>query len=279
MKYLLFAILCSSALTLFLRAFSEDSGNRYGILLGNYIACCALAFCTSQNRASLFSLSIGTIALCLYGGIFYLLGILAIQSSLRENGSALTSAFSKLGMTVTLTVSAIFFHETLSALSVLGIFIALAAILVINHDPDQHGKVPALLLITFAANGLADLFAKLFEEFCSPSEENGALFLLFFIAGILTFILSVRERHQTGKAITKAAFLTGILAGIPNYCASLFMIRALNCLPAVFVYPVFSVGTILTVMTCGSFLFHEHLNGFQKIGLLLVILALIFLNL
>lgn len=279
MTDLVLAILCSSALALFLKAASFESGNRYGILLGNYISCFTLAFLTAENKSAMFSLSGITVLLAILGGVFFLLGLIAIQKSIPENGAALTSAFSKLGMIVSLFLSVVFFREKITLYSLLGIGISLLAILVVNHDPNHRGDVPVLLLFTLAVNGIADSFARLFREFCPSAEENGFLFLLFLTAGILTFLLSRKEKRDTGKSVSARAFLLGILAGVPNYYSSLFLIRALITLPAVFVYPVFSVGSILTIMTLSALLFHERLSSFQKGGLFLVILALVFLNL
>jgi len=280
MKDLVLAILSSSALTLFLRAFSDESGSRYGILLGNYIACTMLAFLTAGNRSAMFFLSAGTVILGILAGIFFLLGLLAIQAGIAENGAALTAAFSKLGMCVPLLFSVVFFQERLRFFSACGILLAILAILIVHHDPARK-KSPAgkLLVLTLLANGIADSFAKLFEVFASPAEENGYLFLVFLTAAFLTFLLFLRERKTEGKPITPKAFFFGLLAGFPNYFSSLFLLHALNALPAVFVYPAFCVGAILTVLVLSVILFRERLNAFQTAGLFLVIPALILLYL
>ena len=280
MKDLLLAILSSSALTLFLKAFSKDSENRYGILLGNYIACTMLAFLTAREKSVMFVLSKEAVILGILAGIFFLLGLLAIQAGVIRNGAALTSAFSKLGMTVPLLLSVLLFHERLRLTAAAGILLAVGAIFVVYYDPaGKGGTAASLLLFTLLANGIADSFAKLFEVFCTPAEENGYLFLVFLTAAILTLLLFLRERKTNGKTALPKTFLFGMLAGIPNYFSSLFLLHALGSLPAVFVYPVFSVGAILTVMVLSILLFREHLNTYQKAGLFLVILALILLYL
>ena len=43
MHYLLLAILCSAAMAIVLKRFKDPAGNRYGIILGNYLTCVVIA--------------------------------------------------------------------------------------------------------------------------------------------------------------------------------------------------------------------------------------------
>ena len=275
MTSLILAIFCSSALALILKA-ADSSGNRYGILLGNYIVCAAIALVSCRFR---IVLSPVTAVLSISGGVLFLFGLLAMQRSISENGAALTSAFSKLGMIVSLFISVVFFHETLRPLPLAGIILSIPAILIIHHGSDNAGTKFGLLLLTMLGNGLADSMARFFQAFGSPEQETSYLFLLFFTAGILTLILAVREWKTTGNPITPRSLLYGAAAGIPNYYSSLFLLHALAALPAVLVYPIFSGGTILTVMTVSALVFHERIDRLQKTGLALILAALVLLNL
>ena len=63
-----------------------------------------------------------------------------------------------------------------------------------------------------------------------------------------------------------------------DFFSSKFLLGALESLSAVIVYPVFSVGTILTVTLAGVLLFRERLEKRQWIGMLLILAALVLLN-
>ena len=276
MASLLSAILCSSALALILKA-ADSEGNRYGILLGNYIVCAVIALFSCRFHIVLSPI---TAVLGIIGGILFLFGLLAMQKSISVNGASLTSAFSKLGMTVSLFISVVFFHETLRPLPLAGIFLSILAIFIIHHGTkDTAGTKFGLLLLTLLGNGLADSMARIFQAFGSPEQEESYLFVLFATAGILTLILALREWNRNSAPVTLRSLLYGAMAGIPNYFSSLFLIHALAVLPAVIVYPVFSGGTILTVMTASALLFHERIDRIQKAGLILVLIALVLLNL
>ena len=72
--------------------------------------------------------------------------------------------------------------------------------------------------------------------------------------------------------------LFGVLIGIPNFFSAKFLLRSLEELPAVIVYPTYSVATILLVTLAGVLVFRERLGKQQWIGLLAIMAALAMLN-
>ena len=51
----------------------------------------------------------------------------------------------------------------------------------------------------------------------------------------------------------------------------------LGSLPAVVVYPVFNVGTIIVITAAGALFFHEKLSRNKKCALLLILASLLFI--
>jgi multidrug transporter EmrE-like cation transporter len=72
--------------------------------------------------------------------------------------------------------------------------------------------------------------------------------------------------------------LFGTLIGIPNFFSAKFLLGALTELPAVVVYPTFSVAALLTVTLSGVAIFRERLSKTQWAALAAIIAALVFLN-
>ena len=85
-------------------------------------------------------------------------------------------------------------------------------------------------------------------------------------------MLRNRERID-GKAL-----LFGSLVGIANFFSAKFLLGALGQLPAVVVFPTYSVATMLVVTLVGIVFFRERLGTRQWIAFATVIAALIMLN-
>ncbi len=289
MLSLIIAASCSAALTLVLKIFRDPKGNRFGIILGNYLTCVLLAFVQMPEKGRIFDLHPSTLIMSGIGGFLYVSGLVFTQTSVQRNGATLTSAFSKLGLIVPLFISFLFFDEIPSLLKICGVLLAIAAILLMNYpSKTEKGeeKTPAkeksslvILLLTLFACGCSESMAKIFARLGDQREDTRYFFFLFLTAALLTFVLSVVETRKNGKTLRAAELGAGVLAGIPNYFSSYFLLQALLDLPAALVYPVFSVGSILLVAGGGMLFFRERLSRIQCMGFVLILGALVLLNL
>ncbi len=289
MLFLILAAFSSAVLTLVLKLFRNPEGNRFGILLGNYLTCALIAFLQMLEKGGVFAVSASTLVMSLIGGVLFVAGLVMIQTSVDRNGATLTAAFSKLGLIIPLLISFLFFGEVPSLLKLLGLGLTIGAILLINLGSGDKAQAAAgseegrisltVLLLTLLANGSAESMAKVFSHLGDPREDTRYFFFLFLTAAILTFLLSAAEKRKSGRRLRIRELAAGILAGIPNYFCSYFLLKALLELPATLVYPAFSVGSILLVTAAGALFFREKLSRRQLAGLGLILGALILLNL
>ena len=81
------------------------------------------------------------------------------------------------------------------------------------------------------------------------------------------------------ERVGAAEVLYGFAVGIPNYFCAKFLLAALESIPAVVVYPTFSVATILVVTLAGVALFKERLGKRQWTAVGIILVALVLLNL
>ncbi len=284
MIYLLLAIAGSASMSIVLKIFHTQNGNRYGILLGNYLTCLLTAGVLLPDKGLIFHGSPITVAFGAVGGFFFVGGLVMMQSSIARNGATMTAAFARLGLIIPLLISIVFLGERPGLLSVLGIALAFAALIVIHTEPGGEktsaaAGAPILLLLTLLMCGTSDGLAKLFERAGERSQDTLYFFYVFAMASLLTFALSVWEYRRTGKKIILRELLAGILVGIPNYFSSVLLLAALVRLPAFLVYPCFSTATILLVAVVSAFLFKEYPGRRQRAGLALILCALVLLNL
>ena len=282
--FLLIAIFSSAAMAVVLKIFRRQEGNRYGILLGNYLTCVILAFIMMPKGEGGFRAGSETWLAGVIAGFLFVAGLVAMQSSVRLNGAILTSAFSKLGLIIPLLVSFVFFAEPVRLIQLPGFIMVFAAFILISFDSEgtlggESGKVyPLLLILVLVFCGSADAMAKVYEQVGHPQNGGMYFLILFATAACLTFGLLIHEKIKNKCKVRWKEFAAGILVGIPNYFSSALLLKALTGLPASLVYPCFSAGTLLIVTLVALPVFKEKPGLKTWIGLGLIAGALILLN-
>ncbi len=284
--YLLLAILSSACVTIVLKVFDTQHGNRFAIILGNYLTCVVVALIRIPEHRILLSVNSKTLALGLFSGVLFVAGLVSMQSSIRINSAALTAAFAKLGLIVPLAAGILLFGERPDAVQTAGILLVFAAIFLLNRFERKTGhsgpssKVHTLpLLLVLLTCGGSDAMAKVFEHVGERQQDPVFFLYLFASAAVLTTGLMFHEYKKSGKPPYLREFAAGIAVGIPNFFSSAFLLKALLGLPAYIVYPCFSTGTILLILPVSIIFFHERFDRRTAAGLLVILAALVLLNL
>lgn len=273
MFYLLLAILSSTGVSLFLRLSKKYSNNNYSLLAMNYLMCILLSSQFHIDTLLIRNDFPITITLSIISGILFMISFVYLQRNIMSNGLVYSSLFSKLGLLVPLCISVLFFHEALTLISTIGIIIAIAGIIFLNQTEEHISNFKSLLFLLFIS-GFTDSQSKIFSEFGQSSNSDAYLFYTFFFA-LLTSLLFVYLRKQK---ITKYDLLFGFMIGIPNYYSARFLLASLHSLDALFVYPIYSVGTILTISLCGILFFKEKLSKQSIIAYVMMLVSIALLN-
>jgi len=277
MLFLLLAILSSAMISIIMRASASRVSAKMSMLAANYLVCALLGvsyagFDVVVPQASGFGV---TLWLGVLSGVLYLLGFVAFQANTRNHGIVLTSVFSKLGLLVPMVLSLVLFREVPSTAQWAGFCIAVAAIVLINWQKGGAARGFGIsLLVMLLFNGGADAMSKVYEVYGSASLSEQFLFYTFAVALVLRVALVVCKGEKPGVR----DILFGAAIGIPNFFSSKFLLLALTELPAVVVFPSFSIATMLMVTIAGILVFRERLRKTQWVALIMIIAALFLLN-
>ena len=277
MIFLLLAILSSSMISILMRVSSHRVSANFSMLAVNYLICTLLGAAYAGFRPVMpeqagFSM---TVWLGVISGILYLAGFVLVQYNTRKNGIVLTSFFTKLGLLVPVAMSMLIFKEAPTLNQVVGFCIALVAIALINFKKDDENKTFGFgLILMLLMCGGCDAMSKIFERFGSTEYADSYLFYTFVAALVLCTALVLYKKEKPGVR----ELLFGLLIGIPNFFSAKFLLGALTKLPAVVVYPSFSVATMLIATLAGVVAFRERLSKVQWAALVAIIVALVFLN-
>jgi len=269
---LVLAILSSALVSVMMRLGERHGKGRVSMLLCNYILCTALAAAFSGFKAGKgMTLTAG---LGLFNGCLYLGSFLLLQRCIQRSGVILSSTFMKLGVMVPTVLSVIVFREQPGVLQVIGILLSVAAILLMNGGKAERVTGLAGLVILLIAGGVTDGMSMVYEH-VGNAQNSGIFLLITFGTALMLCTVLTAVRHQR---VTKADVIDGVLIGIPNYFCAMFLLSALGSVPAVIVYPCFSVGTIAAVSAAGLLLFGERLTKRQWAAMAVIAAALVLLN-
>lgn len=277
MVNLLLAILSSALIAIIMRASSGRVKGDLSMLAVNYAICLALAGIYSgagivPEGGSGLAAAAGMGAV---NGAFYLASFMMMQTSTRKNGIVLTSLFMKLGLLVPMAVSVVGFGELPTPAQGAGFVIAVGAIVLINFEKGAltAGSKTGLMLLLLLGGG-GDAMAKIFET-AGPAElDDQFLLFTFAVALLLCAGCVIWKKERPGRR--ELAY--GALIGIPNFFSAKFLLKSLESLEAVIVYPAYSVATILVVTLTGVAVFGERLGKRQWIALAAILAALVLLN-
>lgn len=278
MIYLLLGILSSALVSIIMRISTHRIRANVSMLAVNYLLCLGMSLLYSTGELFPVSsqLPLGLFIGCI-NGFFYLGGFVLLQWSVKKNGIVLSSTFMKLGLLIPLLLSICIYRETPNVLQILGFLLAMAAIVLMNLDTRQKGLKGFNfgLLLLLIVGGSGDAMAKIFNESAASSLSEQFLVYTFAVALILSTALSFVKKEK----LRRNEILFGLLIGIPNFFSAKFILKALESIDAVIVYPTYSVATMLVLTLTGVCVFKERLRKPQWYALVLILGALTMLNL
>ena len=276
MFYLILAIMSSALVSVVMRISQRFTRNGMTVLATNYVMCTAAAAYLAGSPIPTGEGSALTIALGCISGVLYLLGFVLLQWNIRRGGVVLPATFQKLGVLVPTLAAITIFGETPRVTQLLGIVTAVAAIIFMQGRTEKAEKhlLPGLLA-ALLCGGLCDVMSKVFETWGNAAHGDCFLVFTFLVATALSIGLCVVKK----QSVTLPDVACGLVLGVPNYMSARFLLWALKEVPAVVVYPSFSVGTIIVVTLVGVLCFREKLEKRKLLALGLILGALVLLNL
>ena len=279
MIYLILAVLASTMVSVVMRLSTGKVKNNMSMLAANYVVCMLLSIANAGgNLLTPAEAMPGTVGMGIINGVLYLFSFLLLHYNMKRNGVVLASTFMKLGLLVSMAVSVIFFHEVPGVIQWVGFVIAVGAIILINYEKGSGGKSSGgqmWLIVLLLVSGLGDAMAKVFDSF-GDTAYSGQFFIYTFLTDLIAcVILALRAGER--PSLKEIGY--GLALGVPNFFSARLLLKSIEHLPAVLVYPTVSVAIILVVTMVGLVFFKEQLKKRQLIGIGAILVALVLLNL
>ncbi len=131
------------------------------------------------------------------------------------------------------------------------------------------------LLLLFLSDGFAAATTKTYRELGNNDIQSLFLLFIFTTAGVMSLVLAWKKGEKPGGP----EVLYGAMLGLFNYLTNRFMLLALLSLPAIIVYPMRGVCSLLLITLCGVVAFRERLQKQQWVAVVMILVAVVLLNL
>lgn len=271
---LFLAILCSASIALLFKHSESGHYNRMRVTTANYIAAFAFSFILFLGNPP-ETVHWGTVlGIGIPAGVCFFASFVLYQKSVKDNGASLSAMSGKMGILLPMIASIILWREIPTFLQIVGICLAIGAILYINFSPEPHHSIHRSLIWLFLVGGLGEFANKLFQMYGQLPDKTLFLFVVFATAFLLSLFYATKEAVKPGSSLKKDLSM-GFAIGIPNLLSSFFLIQALTSVPAAVAFPAFSAGTVLIVTVLSRLIFSETINRRSAIGLALTSVALL----
>ena len=240
----------------------------------NYVVCILLSF-YNLDKSIPYVFELDVFLLGIITGFLFIASFFFFKMNIKENGMVLSSTFMKLGILIPTLMAIFIFKEQPKFTQILGILLSVVAIIFINYEKDnvQQSSKKWWLILLLVINGFSDSAANIFEHISSSSNDIYTL-LVFGFALVFTLLAMCKDKQK----IFKNDLLYGIVLAVPNYFSVSFLMKSLESIDAILVYPICSVGTIVVVTMIGALFFNEKLSKKKLFSLGLILIALALLN-
>lgn len=284
----LLCILANVGIFICFRLFSTFNMDTFQAIVFNYFTCVVTGLIFMNDYTVLEQIDADTTWAWIAAGLgiifistFYLMAITTQKFSMTVSSIA-----AKMSLIIPVLFSLFFLgiqSKIYTWLNFLGMGLALVSILMSSYKErkiETHqisGFDLVLPLLVFVLGGVIDTSIN-FTNFRFLTDREAAVFplLIFTSAAVIgSVVLMIRRRQLAWKNV-----LGGVMLGVVNYFSIYFLITALSAFSndGAIVYPLINVGIIVFAALISVLFFKERLSRINQIGILLAILAIVFIS-
>ena len=283
--YLLFSILCSTSIVLIFKKIDLKGINTFNVIIVNYLTALGLGFLLSSLSGN-FTTNIQTDWLlpAVIIGIAFVAMFYIIALTSQKAGASVAAISSRTSVVVPVLFSILYYGETLGFLKIVGISLALPALVLAsirtkNHHVDTRFLYLPFLL--FIGSGIVDSVVKFAQqEYLNNSSIMIFSAVLFSIAFFIGIVVRIISKEKISGVLNRKVILWGILLGAVNWGSLYFFVMALinTGLDSSVVFIINNSGIVLLITVFAIIFFREKLSRLNWTGLALSLLVIYFLS-
>lgn len=211
-----------------------------------------------------------------------ILTYLTQMKAMALGNSSSTMLIYSCGFLIPIIFGAIAYGEKISVIQLSGLFLLMPALYFIIN-PQKSGKFSLKWLIfsllSMSGSGCTAVLQKIHQHSKHNDEFLSLLSLEFILASVILFIIGLLIRKKTDEQGSRcknisASVVNGVFIGVLNT----LNLRLAGKLPAVIVFPIYNIGSLVLSGVILSFMYKEKLSNKEKIGLVLGILGILLIG-
>ncbi len=279
---IIYTILTFNILIITFKMFERYKVDNLQGLIVNYLTAAGCSYFFLDQNFSLnhvlnsewiyHAMIIGTLFIIVFN--FYAFGI-------QKIGISITTLSNKISLIIPVCAALILYpeKESFTILKGIAFFLTLVGIYLSTTKSGRltfNKKYIWIIILVFFGQGVSDA---IFNDFAQKfPNEGGYLFFmtLFFFASISGILILSGKSIISNNTLQLKSLFWGIIFGIPNFFSLVFFLKALNEpeLASSIVFPLVSIGVVVSSSIIGMILFKEKLSRNNWIGILLSICAI-----
>jgi drug/metabolite transporter (DMT)-like permease len=281
MIYILASILASTAFGLFFRLFDYFKVHGLSVLIINYFVAATFGFWYSKDAfiassyvpQAWFPFACGL-------GVIFIGSLYVISVTTATIGVSVAQVANKMSMVIPALIAVVAYNNTLTAINVCGILLALVAVYLVSKKENDAtssttNNVTKWLFpaIIFMCSGIIDSTINYVQRNAmGTSDISSFLSTIFMVAGIigLVWIAVLKQQGNLPKFVLNTV-LVGVVLGLLNFGTMFFLVGALNSnvLEPAVLFPVNNVAILIAATLCSFALFKEKLSTLNWLGIAL----------
>ncbi len=282
MIYLLLGILSSTLIVVLFKTMAKKDIKLLPVIVFNYFIATALGLLLNSVELNFVKIIesdwfVGAIFI----GALFIIGFFLIGYATQKIGISITTISNKMSVVVPILFSIIYFNEDLNLLKIIGIILAVIAIILSSFKKQKKDPISPkyiyLPIFLFLTIGTMDSLVKLSQSKFDEATIPVFTAVTFGIAGIIGIVISLFSRTGFKNYFNKRTISHGVLLGLLNYGSLYFVVSALTFsgLDSSIVFGINNIGIIVLSIIVAFTFFKEKIKPINWIGIVISIIAII----
>ncbi len=289
--YLLLSIVSTALINLILRAYDKYDVNTFRAIVINYFACSFFGSLVLGRfplqwgcwNEKWFPYSIGL-------ALLFIVGFNIVAKTVQIFGVTVGSVVQKMSLILTVAFGILFFKESSNIVKLLGVALALLAVILTNWPSNNEGAIvsPKLLkrffyflILTFLIDASISIALQYIELRVAPQGNDPSFIIfLFLMAGFFGLMYWTFQLVQGKMKPERKDFIGGLVLGVPNFASLYFLMLALGQpgWEGSVIYPIANVAIIGCSALLAFIFFKEKLSRINQVGVVVAMLAILLIG-